>query len=506
MDSKDMQETDLPKIEGQTLRQQEEKERKGAGFLGLFLSKLGLGGGALGEAGALGGLMATNAGIVGLILAGTTIAAGTGMYWTLSGSKGGASPNVSMSSMLPKNDSQSSDALSASEQKAAGAGGASSSLDYVAQANGLAGQGSGDVAGSGEGASGAAGSQESGAEGQVQDAAASQGGSASAHGGASARAPLNRPALVRSAGIGASSGGSGATTSARAASGLNSAQAALGGRNSSAQGNSRLAASRTLAAGKFGRRAVQQAGQARKVAQGNLRSGNLSSAGSGTTFDGGRGSIGTAGVPAGKATEGVGVGGTGLANTPTATTMKDLKDIQTPPPDVETKKNVTPYQNLIYAAIGALAVGFIALLLAGHFVKLAQAGNMAMWLPAKILSGIAAAAGLAAAVIGGVLWAKWEQMGQGMMFLMSGGLLAYQAGKVLIDSFAAEKAQKELAVKVGAADAAMNASMDVPKAAGTPQMDFSMPAAQPNAPAPITPTLGAPVTTAPTTTIVPPTA
>ncbi|HAH07006.1 MAG TPA: hypothetical protein DCM05_10860 [Elusimicrobia bacterium] len=504
MDPKATQEFDIPKIEGQTLRAQEEKEKKGAGFLGMLLSKLGLNGGALGgaalgEAGALGGLMATNAGVIGLILVGTTIAAGTGMYWTFSGSKGGASPNVSMSSMLPKSDAQSSDALAAAGQRpGGGAEGASSSLDYVAQANGAAGQGAGEGAGADAGSAEGAGAAEAGADGQTQDAAASSGGgSASASPGALARAPLHRPAFHRSQGLGAS-GSSGASTSARSVSGGGSAQAALGGGNHSVRGNPSLKASRNMASSKFGRRAVQQAGQARKLAQGNLKSGQVSSAGSGLTYDGGRGAVGTAGVPAGKATEGVGLGGTGLANTPSATTMKDLKEIQPPVPDVEEKKNVTPYQNLIYAAIGALAVGFIALLLAGQFVKQAQAGNVGMWMWAKLLAGIATAAGIAAAAIGGILWAKYEQMGQGMMFLMSGGLLAFQSGKVLMDAFAAEKAQKELATKVGAADAAMRASLDVPKGAPAPKVDFSMPAAQPG-PAPVV-DVPAPVST----TVVPP--
>jgi len=94
---------DLPRIESETMRKQDGHERKGAGFLVGLLSKLGLGESVLGEAGILGGLMATNAGMVALVLAGTTIAAGTGMYLSFSGPSQ-VSPNAAMSGLIPKNE------------------------------------------------------------------------------------------------------------------------------------------------------------------------------------------------------------------------------------------------------------------------------------------------------------------------------------------------------------------------------------------------------------------
>ncbi|MEI8191464.1 MAG: hypothetical protein WCI75_17255, partial [candidate division NC10 bacterium] len=231
---------------------------------------------------------------------------------------------------------------------------------------------------------------------------------------------------------------------------------------------SRIGPGRTMSA-VFGRRASQQAVQSLQVAKGNLRSGNASSQGSGLTYDGGRGALGKPSVAGGRAVDGGGLS-SGLADTPAAATANDLKNVPAPPA-IEKTKNKTPYQKLIYGAIAALAIGMIALLLAGHFMKLAQAGNLAMLLPARLLAGLAAMAGLAAAALGAIIWNKYDQMAQGMMFVMAGGMLTLQAGKVLLDSFAGEHAKKEMDSQVGQADKAIYQKLDV------------TPAAQPQAPA-----------------------
>lgn len=466
MDPKNIDELNLPRIEGQVMRKEGE-EKKGAGFLFGVLSKLGLKTGLVGEVGALGGLMATNAGIVGLVLVGTTIAAGTGMFLSLS-RPARVSPNANMTGILPQSDSQSSAALSAGVQAGAPKDGTSASLDYVAQANRDA---SGDGAGAKPG-EGAAADSQGPTDSSVQDAASGAGGSggagASGGGSASVRPPSPMPGgrLVRAQGIGAGGGGG---TAASASAGNSIAGANRGGARSPAGSGSaypRSSVNRPFTAA--GKRAAQQAAQALRVTRGNLKSGNVNSPGAGLTYDGGRGSVGVPGIGAAHPVEGAGLIGSGVSKDPgVASTAKDIKDISKAP-KIDDGKNKTPYQKYIIAAIAALAIGMICLLLAGHLMKLAHAGNAAMLLPAQILAGIAAAAGVAAAACGAVIWTKYEQMGQGLMFVMAGGVLAFQAAKVLMDSFAGEHAQKQIDQQVAQTDKVVADKLNVPETGPKP--------------------------------------
>ncbi|MEK9144401.1 MAG: hypothetical protein AAB339_02185, partial [Elusimicrobiota bacterium] len=115
-----------------------------------------------------------------------------------------------------------------------------------------------------------------------------------------------------------------------------------------------------------------------------------------------------------------------------------------------------------YMAIGALAVGMIALMLATHFANKAKAtpppASAGLWTAAQVLAGVAAAAGAAAAVIGLTIMTKYKQQMQGIMFMASGGILSFQAGKALMDSFSDKEAQEKIAAKdVASHEAAKNA-------------------------------------------------
>lgn len=141
------------------------------------------------------------------------------------------------------------------------------------------------------------------------------------------------------------------------------------------------------------------------------------------------------------------LGGTGAMSS--ANGLLDSKSVE-PPPAPESKKNEnkTPYQGLIMAAIAALMIGTVLLMLAGKMSGEAKkspnpAEGAAKAQAAKMLAAAAMAAGGAAAAMGGMLAGQYGQMTQGMPFIMGGGILAVQAGMVLVkDDKAGEDGQE----------------------------------------------------------------
>jgi hypothetical protein len=130
MDSQKMPEITVEKRE-------DEKEKKRSGLFG-FLDLFGKGGGsfsgALGGAGAGGGLLATKAGLIGLILVGSTLAGGIGVvgYKTFGPGSNGADGRYS--SIFAQKSKEQIAAEAAAERQAA-ASGESASLSDLAKAN-----------------------------------------------------------------------------------------------------------------------------------------------------------------------------------------------------------------------------------------------------------------------------------------------------------------------------------------------------------------------------------
>ncbi|MFA5138888.1 MAG: hypothetical protein WC728_06595 [Elusimicrobiota bacterium] len=120
------------------------------------------------------------------------------------------------------------------------------------------------------------------------------------------------------------------------------------------------------------------------------------------------------------------------------------------PNDVKDTKNKTPYQGMIYAAVAALMMGQILVAVAGQLVGQAQktpgpqsASLLAM---AKATAAAAMAAGGTAAGLGGAIAGEYDQITQGLPFMIGGAVIAMQAGMVLIK---AEKAGQDASQGVG---------------------------------------------------------
>ncbi|MFA6029555.1 MAG: hypothetical protein WC969_06865 [Elusimicrobiota bacterium] len=429
--------TDKFDFKPETLKKKEDEERKGGGFLPGLLSRLGLGGAAGGGAEAGlggGGLLASKAAVVALLLAGTTVAAGIGMLG--SGSRGTAR-HVSGGSVFSsdKEGAIGSAAELSAEAPRASADGASSSLDYLASANAPA-ETPKDAA--------ASGGETADASATAEDANAGSHAAAAGAAGSSPRAGAPRPQMVKSAGMPSTSGGGNTprldAQAGLAGSGFQNVYKAppKGTSGMSAGSRARMGATR-LSAIRPGGTAAKQLGQTSKVVKGNLRSGNVSSPGSGLTYDGGAGSVGSAGTAAsGAGIGGTGTGGGGIDSSPGSQVSKDLREVQPPPEPVKDAEDKTPYKNTMYMAIGALLAGMVCLFAAGQFQK---SGNFAA---AQALGWIAAGLGVVAAGLGVVLLSQYGQTMQGGMFALSGAFLAYQGYKAATDATAAEQAQAKI--------------------------------------------------------------
>ncbi|MBI3296600.1 MAG: hypothetical protein HYZ75_00435 [Elusimicrobia bacterium] len=173
-------------------------------------------------------------------------------------------------------------------------------------------------------------------------------------------------------------------------------------------------------------------------------------------FDGGNAA---AALPPQRAA-GTSTGGAGIGST--ANSILDSRSVTPPPaPDADKKgENKTPYQGLVMAATAALMAGTVLLMLAGKL-----ASDPAQKATAQGVAMAAMAAGGAAAAIGGVVSGQYDQLTQGMPFIMGGGILAAQAGMVIAK---AEKAAQEGAqgVQGAGADAAGAAGQALQSAMG----------------------------------------
>ncbi|TBR19945.1 hypothetical protein EPO15_13790 [bacterium] len=203
--------------------------------------------------------------------------------------------------------------------------------------------------------------------------------------------------------------------------------------DATSQAKSGYGVNRRSVLAKSGTNAMAQAKFANRMSQSGTRMGNGTSAAHTTSlpFDGANTAAALGATKAG----GSSIGGTGVASS--ANGILDSKSVE-PPPAPESKKNEnkTPYQGLIMAAIAALMIGTVLLMIAGKMAgeakKCTGPDCAAKLQAAKMLAAAAMAAGGAAAAMGGVLAGQYGQMTQGMPFIMGGGILAVQAGMVLM--------------------------------------------------------------------------
>lgn len=218
--------------------------------------------------------------------------------------------------------------------------------------------------------------------------------------------------------------------------------------------------SRRSVLAKSGSNAMSQAKFANRMSRSGSRMGSATGASHSTSlpFDGAN----TAAALGATKPGGAALGGTGVASS--ANGVLDSKSVE-PPPAPESKKNEnkTPYQGLIMAAIAALMIGTVLLMLAGKMSgeakKCANPADCAAKLQAaKMLAMAAMAAGGAAAAMGGMLAGQYGQMSQGLPFIMGGGMIAVQAGMVLMkDDKASEEANSATDAGVGQLGQAANA-------------------------------------------------
>lgn len=415
----------MPDIKPQVNREPEDEKKKGGGLLGRLFGG-GSGGGALGGgagaggfggAAAGGGLLATKAGMLALILVGTTVAGGIGMagYKMFGpGSEDGAgADNLQLFAPKPKQDAS-------ANGQAAPADGSSESLNALAKANRTpaAPAAAAAEAPKDAGAAGAAADDKA-----AKDAAAAKGDAplnAMGNAGSGASKLLKNSANFKgfSSGFGGSGGGSGASASVAKTGGpATEASAARNGATSGLKGKG--AASNASSRAVAGRRANKALGQA--FAARNDGRGAQSSYAAGRTFDGSAanngGAIGPdAGAP-GMDGPGDAAGQQPKSLPNTAANSNDYKAPPTPTPT-----DAAPWQNSINTARAILGVATLLLLVASMVSKVKPYGPMI----SKIIGFVVA--GLGALVIALGAHIATGQYGQK---LQGGVLAAAGAGLVL---------------------------------------------------------------------------
>lgn len=408
-----------------------EEDRK-SGMLGSLLSKLGgsgagaggvggLGAGA-GGTGLMGGLLATKAGIIGLVLIGTTVAGGLGVVGYKAFGPGSDQAGGGYSSLF---EARPPSAESSSSGSAASADGTSQSLDMMVKANSGA---SGEQAGS---APDAAKTE------QMSDAAGANGAASASAATPKAAANNNAPAMGAAAKLagakkfgelakigstgGGSGGGSGAS-SGGAGTGL-LASAKTGGLGGFA-GGPRAAGGSNRGIGN-----IRKAGSALKQL-GNVRADQRragSSAQAGRTYD--AGSDSTGGEIAGENTGAAGPGAGAAAvkdKGPSANSSGAGDERFPPPPDDVEGENVTPWQAAINTAILLVAGAAALLFLAGKVAKaVVPPASMAV---AYTLAALAGLMGLAVIALGSMIGGgEFGQPLQGGLLTLAGAFITATA-------------------------------------------------------------------------------
>lgn len=387
----------------------EERERKGGGLWADFASKLGgnfSGGvGAGGVAG--GGLLATKAGLVGLILVGTTVAGGLGMVGYKVFGGGAGAEGEGAYSIFEAKPPQAEGSEGSGSASGKGGDGTSDSLNMFAKANLTE-----------EPKAEEAPVEATPAEPTVNAVA----GSATApinHGSASS--PAASPKLAGGPRIGGMSGGGGGGGGSSASSSLGSGAAGLnagGGRGSlSAMGRSDGRAGgggRGIANARRRGSGMRQLGAIMKDNRGAR-----SSAAAGRTYDGGQTSGSAIGPEGGTPQGGTGQGGRGASGSMGQPTPSSGPQETEPPPTPPPAKNVTPYQKALEKAQMYLMIGMALLFLADKIGKTGWGKGIA-----QIMKLAAAGFGAMAMKIGfDIAFGEFAQPLQGAAMILGGGFL-----------------------------------------------------------------------------------
>ncbi len=441
----------------------EQDTKKKGGILAAFLKLFGggasgssLSGTALsgGGGGWLGGLFASKAGIMGIVLGGATIAAGIGVLYNFIGpsSKSVYTPGLFQDSYY---ESMAGDARAErSSQYDSAKRRSSSSLDYFSEE-----AQKGDIAGlASEGVPG------EGGEGVDEDSAsaAADADGAAAAGAAGAGA---KPGLVKSQGFGS---GSGASPRMRGGGGLSGgigskfqnifrAPSAKKGKSSAMSGS--LASRRTPGKRKvphFNKKgAFGQAKYAGKLSKGAAYT--SSDAGAKTTAaEAFEGQTAGAGDVAGIDSGGAGLGGAGLGEGELSASDPSLNTNEsTPPvPPTDNPEDVSPWKKLtdmaLYAMLAGAALIIITHLLANKAKAMALINPIAAaaWFTAATYTAYAAIAAGAAVIFAGVmLMSQHGQTWMGLMYVAAGIGIIWKAYEALMGINKAAKANSELATQ-----------------------------------------------------------
>ncbi|MDD5655868.1 MAG: hypothetical protein PHF00_01250 [Elusimicrobia bacterium] len=425
----DSQQPNIPDIRPQVNRLDEKEEDRGkSGILAGLLSRLGLGSGGgsgvlggLGGAGAGGGLLATKAGIIGLIVVGTTVAGSIGMVgYKLFGPGDSDRLGADYSSIFaakPKGGAESGGAA---------ADGTSPSLSYLARAN--AGK-------SGEEAEAQPSDSPAGATAgaAAAGAGAAAPGSASANDNAPGQGPAAKLKTDRKFGeLGKTFGGAGggAGSAAALAGGAGSAGALLAAAKPGSLGGFSAGAPARAASGRraiaSGRRASGAVRQLSNVYRDQKGAGSSQAAG--TTYDGNQAAsqIGPeAGAPGAGSGAGTGAGPSPVGANPTGNGNQRFDE-----PPSSPGANVTPWQAAINSAMLMLVGAAALLLLCSKIADMVKAtgGTLAAPMAQKIitvLAGLAAALSLAAIAFGAMIsGGKFGQPLQGNIIVAAGSFMA----------------------------------------------------------------------------------
>jgi hypothetical protein len=420
--------TDLPKISPEVNR--DEKKKSG---LAALLLRFGIGseaGGGVGGAGLMGnllnagvsgGILATKAGIIGLVLVGTTVAGSLGVVaYKLFGPQASDRSDASFSSLFsPKPPS----AGGLAQDGSASADGASRSLQFLADAN-----------------------SKPSAEQPADEAASAAPADASAAAASVAPPPLKNDNVFGSSmaklktdkkfgslSQGASSGASrsmslpGGGTAGNASLLANASRGNMGGMSGARAGTGKLGSLRSRSLG---------GGAARQLAAVRRdHTGATTSQGAGRTYDG------NTAAPAQltpSETTPIGPQDTAPDRTPSVNPSGG-SDPQFPeePPTV-TGKNVTPWQAAINTAMLAILGAGLLLMAASKLAKMASTVAMAKGIVA-MLCLLASALGAWVVKLGGQIGGgEYGQPLQGGLLALAGGLIIATSAIMTVSAFSAE--------------------------------------------------------------------
>ncbi|NNN07470.1 MAG: hypothetical protein HKL90_16395 [Elusimicrobia bacterium] len=421
--------TKVPEIKPDVNREKD-RERKKGGFLtrlfgaGAAEGGAGLSGGVVDIGGAAvgGGLLATKAGLIALLVAGSTVAAGIGLVGYRAfgpGADQNSENNLALFAPRPKTTAGPTAPAPGSRS------GTSPSLGMLTQANS---GGSGGASGGLQdqaAASAASASASAGAQNSADGGTAMSG----SGGGASGQPMAN---IAKFGALGASTGGGsggGAVSSAASPQphAVASANAASKGNLSGMMGKSGPGARSNSAMARSFNHSNGAAGQAFS-ALGNQRGGMASSSYSaGQTYDGSAGVGGSAVGPSAGLPSVAGASESGGQAAAKSTPNTATPGSQVQPPPIPPATNVTPWQGDIQAAEMLLGLGVVLLFAKKMIAKMFYAagatglGTGAAFLAAKIIDGLIMATGLAIIALGArVSGGAYGQVLQGRILAAAG--------------------------------------------------------------------------------------